>query len=60
VKEQGPKGRHGAREVWGRHMRIQGIFRGAQGQIHPDLYQLHSGENPTAQVTFLTDTVNNR
>jgi len=25
---------------------------GAQGQVHPDMYWLHSSENPTAHVTF--------
>jgi len=30
---------------------------GAQGQIHPDVYWLHTGEDPTVQVAFLTNTV---
>jgi len=25
---------------------------GAQGRVHPDVYWLHSIEDPTAQVTF--------
>jgi len=40
--------------------RIQDFFRGgAQGQVHPDVHWLHSSEDPTAQVNFLTSTDNN-
>jgi len=35
------------------HRWIQDFFQGgAQGQAHPDVYWLHSSEDPTAQVTF--------
>jgi len=34
------------------HRRIQDFLGGAQGQVHPDVYWLHSSEDPTAQVTF--------
>jgi len=42
-------------DKWMHHMFI-GVSRiflgGAQGQVHPDMYWLHSSENPTAHVTF--------
>jgi len=41
---------HVTETVW--HRRIQDFLGGDQGRIHPNVYWVHSSEDPAAQVSF--------